>query len=170
MSAIVCATGTSPFTASAASGGYFGLVQKVINEPSPVLTPAQGFSADFCDWIAKALIKDPAQRWTAEQLLAHPFLAAPDAGIDSKSWPPPFSSERVALNDADMDSVIQATAQYYYLRPGCPPYKGSLFEQARFERIGQQFGVDTRRVKKQFEAYLKTQQLTSGMGSLSIKE
>ena len=156
MSAIVCATGVVPYSESAASGGYFGIVQKIMNEPSPALTLAQGFSPEFCDWIAKCLIKDPEQRWTAAQLLEHPFLRAADAHLNPQEWPPKFSADRVKANEADMDAVLRALAAHYYLRPGSPAYKGSLFEMARFDRVAQQFGVaDMRQVKKRFEVLLK---------------
>ena len=39
------------------------------NKPSPTLTHSDQFSPEFNDFIAKCLIKDPAQRPTAEALL-----------------------------------------------------------------------------------------------------
>jgi penicillin-binding protein-related factor A (putative recombinase) len=73
--------------------------------------------------------------------------------------------------------------QHYYLRNG-GAYRGSLFELARFERIGEQFGVPTSRVKKLFEAQYKEMKaaaapnaqsasgdkLASSMANLSINK
>lgn len=41
--------------------------------PPPSLGPE--FPADMRDFIDKSLLKNPAERWSAEQLLGHPWLA-----------------------------------------------------------------------------------------------
>jgi serine/threonine protein kinase/polyhydroxyalkanoate synthesis regulator phasin len=43
-------------------------------EKSPALASPKDWSPDFNDFIAKCLIRDPKQRWSATQLLAHPFI------------------------------------------------------------------------------------------------
>jgi len=42
--------------------------------PSPTLSEPQKWSRAFADFLSKALDKDPAERWSCEQLLEHPFL------------------------------------------------------------------------------------------------
>jgi hypothetical protein len=153
-----------------------------MNEPSPALSEAAGFSPACVDWVSKCLIKDPAQRWTAEQLLAHPWMAAASSSsssssagaIDPKQWPPTFSAERVAANERDLTAVVRAIAEHYYCRAGSPAYRGSLFEMARFERVAEQFGVATAKVKKLFEAQLKELKelavaaASTAMGALTV--
>ena len=54
---------------------------KIQKSDPPKLDQPSRWSKDFNDFIAKALIKDPQQRPTAEELLKHPFLAR---NLDSK--------------------------------------------------------------------------------------
>lgn len=49
------------------------LCVQITEYPSPEL-PADRFSPDLCDLVARCLEKDPKQRPTAEQLLRHPFI------------------------------------------------------------------------------------------------
>lgn len=46
---------------------------QVVEEASP-LPPADEFSAEFRDFVGQCLMKDPARRPTAEQLLHHPYI------------------------------------------------------------------------------------------------
>ncbi|KAM0887969.1 hypothetical protein ACQ4PT_028647 [Festuca glaucescens] len=39
------------------------------------------------DFLARCLVRDPAQRWTAEQLLQHPFVASTETNPTSKAAP-----------------------------------------------------------------------------------
>uniref|UniRef100_A0A0E0JZ70 Protein kinase domain-containing protein n=1 Tax=Oryza punctata TaxID=4537 RepID=A0A0E0JZ70_ORYPU len=43
------------------------------------------FSAEGKDFLARCLIRDPAKRWTAEQLLEHPFVASAASNSTSKA-------------------------------------------------------------------------------------
>lgn len=65
------------------SGGFWSILQSIRDEPPPRL-PADSFSPELCDFIARCLQKDPEQRWTCRQLLGHPFLtkAVVDDGIE----------------------------------------------------------------------------------------
>ena len=90
MTVFALATGRSPFDSRE---GYFGIVNRLKNEPAPKLSPDKcvtaastccqflRFSAEICSFLECCLHKDPANRWTAAQLLGHPFIAAalPDA-------------------------------------------------------------------------------------------
>jgi serine/threonine protein kinase len=49
------------------------LCVQITEYPSPEL-PADRFSPELCDLVARCLEKDPKQRLTAEQLLSHPFI------------------------------------------------------------------------------------------------
>jgi hypothetical protein len=55
-------------------GGYWDLLHKLREEPSPSL-PAATFTPEFRSFVDLCLLKDPAARPSAEALLAHPFLA-----------------------------------------------------------------------------------------------
>lgn len=44
------------------------------NRPPPRLRSADRWSADFIDFVANCLIKDPESRPTAKELLGHPFV------------------------------------------------------------------------------------------------
>ncbi|KAI6689787.1 hypothetical protein NL676_026615 [Syzygium grande] len=60
----------------------------------PPEAPASA-SGDFRDFIACCLQRDPAQRWTAYQLLRHPFILNHNQGLHHQVLPPPpplFSS------------------------------------------------------------------------------
>jgi serine/threonine protein kinase len=46
---------------------------KIPKAPPPTLTEPGKWSADFIDFLARALVKDPNARPTAAELLQHPF-------------------------------------------------------------------------------------------------
>lgn len=54
---------------------------KIQKSDPPKLDQPGRWSKDFNDFIAKALIKDPASRPTAEELIKHPFISRT---LDSK--------------------------------------------------------------------------------------
>lgn len=49
-------------------------LQKVLDRPPATLSKPQNYSAEFNDFIAQCLVKDPAQRKNAMELLYHPFV------------------------------------------------------------------------------------------------
>ena len=61
---------------------------KTINEQVPRIP--EKWSDSFADFIDKCLIKDPVQRWTIEQLLAHEFLE--DAEFERETWSNEFTN------------------------------------------------------------------------------
>ena len=71
LSIMVCALGKFPFTTS---GGYWGLLHVLRDEPPPELPKDSSFSECFSDFLGHCLEKDPSMRWTASQLLSHPFV------------------------------------------------------------------------------------------------
>ncbi len=46
---------------------------KIPKAPPPTLAEKDKFSPDFSDFLARALVKDPAARPTAAELMQHPF-------------------------------------------------------------------------------------------------
>ncbi len=64
-----CAIGRLPISTA---GGYRQLLSRLAKDPPPELS--DDFAPDLRDFVAKSLIKDPNERWSARQLLAHPFL------------------------------------------------------------------------------------------------
>jgi serine/threonine protein kinase len=80
------ATGQLPYHGDAQNLGYFGIVKAIRDEPVPTLpelSPATNtpFSKDMHDFLRLCLVKDPASRATAAQLLEHPWLTGAE-----QSW------------------------------------------------------------------------------------
>ena len=69
MTIITMATGSFPLSTE---DGYWGLVMHFNTQPSPNLPDT--FSAPFRDFIAHCLMKEPAKRWAAKELLDHPWI------------------------------------------------------------------------------------------------
>lgn len=59
------------------NGGYWTLLQCVRDDPAPEVPDDGRFSADFRDFVRRCLAKEPAARATCDELLAHPFVTAP---------------------------------------------------------------------------------------------
>mmetsp|Transcript_39505 Transcript_39505/g.100942 ORF Transcript_39505/g.100942 Transcript_39505/m.100942 type:complete len:484 (-) Transcript_39505:27-1478(-) len=77
------AMGHYPYDANV---GPLQLMIQVVEEPSPIPPPGQ-FSDEFRDFVAKCLMKDPAQRPTAEALLQHPYITKwRNVDVDVKSF------------------------------------------------------------------------------------
>jgi len=68
---ITIATGKMPY----ANIGFADLYVAVTMEESPNV-PKGEFTPEFVDFISQCLKKDAIERWTAAQLLNHPFLQA----------------------------------------------------------------------------------------------
>ena len=57
------------------------LLQIPYREPPALREPAR-WSADFCDFVARTLVKRPHDRWPVDRLLRHPWLAhCPDRAV-----------------------------------------------------------------------------------------
>ncbi|XP_056167561.1 mitogen-activated protein kinase kinase 5-like [Syzygium oleosum] len=84
--------GRFPFAVS--RQGDWASLMCAICMSQPPEAPASA-SGDFRDFIACCLQRDPAQRWTAYQLLRHPFILNHNQGLHHQVLPPPpplFSS------------------------------------------------------------------------------
>lgn len=51
----------------------FELMDHIVNDEPPTL-PADQFSTDFCDFVAKCLKKNPKERADLKELIAHPWI------------------------------------------------------------------------------------------------
>lgn len=75
-----CLMGQHPFGDAAATagggGGGGGAVMHSIISSQPLPLSQLNVSSHCKDWLAAALAKDPRQRWSAERLLQHPWVAA----------------------------------------------------------------------------------------------
>eukprot|EP00742_Colponemidia_sp_Colp-10_P010888 GILJ01012018.1.p1 GENE.GILJ01012018.1~~GILJ01012018.1.p1 ORF type:complete len:902 (+),score=110.19 GILJ01012018.1:123-2828(+) len=69
LSLLTCALGKFPLPVD---GNYFGLLQAV--QSNSIRLNLQKFSPEFTSFIDACLCQDPADRFTAEQLLAHPWI------------------------------------------------------------------------------------------------
>jgi len=66
--------------------GIFELLQFIIHEPIAPLDPDR-FPADFCDFVAVCLIKDPRARPSPSELLNHPFVQrSVQEKVDLVTW------------------------------------------------------------------------------------
>ncbi|KAH0631966.1 hypothetical protein JD844_019917, partial [Phrynosoma platyrhinos] len=61
-------------------GTPFQQLKQVVEEPSPQL-PADRFSKDFVDFTAQCLRKNPAERMSYLELMAHPFFTLHDTKV-----------------------------------------------------------------------------------------
>eukprot|EP01116_Phalansterium_solitarium_P016361 TRINITY_DN3790_c0_g1_i2.p1 TRINITY_DN3790_c0_g1~~TRINITY_DN3790_c0_g1_i2.p1 ORF type:complete len:741 (-),score=170.58 TRINITY_DN3790_c0_g1_i2:638-2782(-) len=50
------------------------VLYELSHRPPPTLKNPEKWTADFIDLLSHCLVKDPAQRWSAPQLLQHPFM------------------------------------------------------------------------------------------------
>ena len=64
--------------------GYWALLHALTDRPPPTLPKDAGFSEGFQGLLSCMLNQDPTQRWRADQLLEHPFLANAAAATAAK--------------------------------------------------------------------------------------
>lgn len=95
------------------------------------------------------LQKDPNARWTAAQLLQHPFVRGVSLGWHSQV--PYGAVRRVSDSDVqDLQQMLALVMQKHYIETNTV-YAGSLFELARFERIGNELSISPSDVQRTFE-------------------
>lgn len=85
------ASGQPPFSAN--ENDMDVLFEAIIYQPTPPLPG--NWSAKFVDFVEKCLIKDPAQRWTIDQLLAHEFMQ--DAPNAQAGWKQDYAAWKATL-------------------------------------------------------------------------
>ncbi|GER37130.1 MAP kinase kinase [Striga asiatica] len=70
-----CATGNFPYSSPQPSGwvNVYELMETIVDQPAPRAPPDQ-FSPEFCSFISACVQKDPKDRLSANELMAHPFI------------------------------------------------------------------------------------------------
>jgi serine/threonine protein kinase len=97
LTVLTLATGSLPYN-GVNSGGFAYLFYALTQLPAPALP--EKFSAEFSDFIAKCLIKEAELRWSAEDLLSHPFLKDVDTSEASfDGWPWDIMDEKKMIQD-----------------------------------------------------------------------
>ncbi|GFP79435.1 mitogen-activated protein kinase kinase 2 [Phtheirospermum japonicum] len=74
-----CATGQFPFSPPQPEGwvNVYELMETIVNQPPP-RAPSDSYSPEFCSFISDCVQKDPKDRLSANELMAHPFIAKYD--------------------------------------------------------------------------------------------
>ncbi|KAH6803181.1 MAP kinase kinase 2 [Perilla frutescens var. frutescens] len=74
-----CATGQFPYSAPQQDGwiNVYELMETIVDQPAP-LPPSDQFSPEFCSFISACVPKDPKDRLSANELMAHPFITKYD--------------------------------------------------------------------------------------------
>eukprot|EP00475_Leptophrys_vorax_P016630 TRINITY_DN230_c0_g1_i1.p1 TRINITY_DN230_c0_g1~~TRINITY_DN230_c0_g1_i1.p1 ORF type:complete len:529 (-),score=137.36 TRINITY_DN230_c0_g1_i1:251-1837(-) len=102
LSMLTLATGSLPYP-GLPTGGFAYLFHTLTQMPAPSL-PEGAFSNEFTDFICKCLNKDPEQRWSAEQLLEHPFVKDVDISSDAfEHWPWERNAEEKRMAEEHTD-------------------------------------------------------------------
>lgn len=146
MTVYALAMGKDPVSANE---GYFGIVRRITEHPPPNLSE-EHFSREIRSFLHCCLIKDPSKRWSAEQLLDHPFM-------NEALYPCGWSFEKTQLGARvepdmqDLVTVINTLIERLYAPPN-PPYKRSLFQLATFQRLADEMDVPPQDIQELFEA------------------
>ena len=119
---------------------YWSLLS-VVNGAAPCLTPEDGASELLCDFVKKMLHKDPAERWSADQLLAHPFMttALPENHTHSP-WPVTAWTQPDPM---ELSTIVEAVVGTYYPTSAeTGHFAISPEDDARFRHLAAQLGCD----------------------------
>eukprot|EP00242_Pyramimonas_sp_CCMP2087_P002092 CAMPEP_0198231590 /NCGR_PEP_ID=MMETSP1445-20131203/115283_1 /TAXON_ID=36898 /ORGANISM="Pyramimonas sp., Strain CCMP2087" /LENGTH=475 /DNA_ID=CAMNT_0043912215 /DNA_START=434 /DNA_END=1862 /DNA_ORIENTATION=- len=101
LSLVEAATGKYPYNTD---HGPVSLCLEISEGAAPVL-PADQFSANLIDFVARCLEKDPSKRWTCAQLLQHPFMQASRAqSVDVAGY---------LQQSLDLEERLQSYAQLF---------------------------------------------------------
>lgn len=139
--ALVCATGEYPFTKQFDEGGFWGMVQAV-NDEVPSLDPNK-YSKEIVDFVALCLRKNPKDRPTAKELLAHPFpcrLMDPSKAreaICNQLEPVDLAATRSELN-----RLLSIAAKAQVKRSLKNQYTIPRFVHDRVKSLGKQLGLE----------------------------
>ncbi|KAL0338923.1 UNVERIFIED_CONTAM: Mitogen-activated protein kinase kinase [Sesamum angustifolium] len=74
-----CATGEFPYSSPQPEGwiNVYELMETIVNEPAP-RAPSELYSPQFCSFISACVQKDPKDRLSTNELMAHPFITKYD--------------------------------------------------------------------------------------------
>ena len=86
-------------------GGYWSILHSIRDEKPPnVPNDDERFSSEFRDFISCCCKSRPEDRWTAEQLLSHPFLQVAHAGA--------AIGGEVERGKAELNEILNATYEH----------------------------------------------------------
>ena len=97
---LACVVGKCPYPVDS---GFFELVSSICDDDSPTLDRNE-YPDDLCDFLDKCLIKDPANRSTASELLKHPFVQ--DRYVDRDT----YLTKRALDSTLDLKRNLKARA------------------------------------------------------------
>lgn len=142
------ATGSVPYSAA---NGYWGIVKSIRDDPAPVLPDDGEWSKEFRHLIQCCCIKDPTQRWTAEQLLSHPFLLHAEQNWQQYGGEDAHPTLQLQQDDYnDLVAVVDVLLDKFYSN-GEVYNKKALFQLSRLERIAHELGMTLQQVQQVFE-------------------
>mmetsp|Transcript_30952 Transcript_30952/g.57958 ORF Transcript_30952/g.57958 Transcript_30952/m.57958 type:complete len:337 (-) Transcript_30952:196-1206(-) len=78
------ASGSHPF--ASANGSFAAIYQSLIDEPEPRLHEDQGHPSSLCHFVECCLMREPAKRASATELLSHEFLALAASQDELSEW------------------------------------------------------------------------------------
>lgn len=163
VSLLYMATGSLPYNLYSAAHptvhtGMWGLVKAIADSPPPVLPAAiaDRFSAECHHFLACCLRKQADERWDCERLLQHPWLVTAE-----QQWrlhTATAASPLTAILPSDMtdcEAIIDSLLTSHYSNnkssSSSNVYRQSLFEMARFAKIGCELGIPASDVQQVFE-------------------
>jgi len=124
----------------------------IVNKAAPSLTPEDGASTLLCDFVSKCLQKDPADRWSAEQLLSHPFMTS--SSLPSSPLHPPWPvTESVDPDPVELDTIVEAVVGCYYqgvASQGIDNFLNGDEDQRRWDMLARQLGCEKATVEAAF--------------------
>ncbi|EPS64762.1 hypothetical protein M569_10015 [Genlisea aurea] len=70
-----CALGRFPYSSPQPGGwvNFYEVMEAIVETPAPVASP-ELFSSEFCSFISSCVQKDPKDRLSTNELMAHPFV------------------------------------------------------------------------------------------------
>jgi serine/threonine protein kinase len=150
LSLITIAYGKFPYEQD---DGYFGLMYMIEKLDVEQLDPEKKFSPTGLDFIKRCMAKDPTQRATVTELIAHPFLANINTAYCRRvKWP--FAGREVTKEEEKQLHVI-VKAMIHALYPEEGDYLASLFDLSRFHRLADQVGISAKYLQAKFESQLQ---------------
>jgi mitogen-activated protein kinase kinase 2 len=158
LSILTLATGKFPFE-GVGTGGFAYLFYALTQCPAPTL-PQGKFSKEFSDFITRCLQHDPSKRWSAQQLLNHPFLrnvdiCAPKDG--SFKWP--WENQAGEIDEKrmiDLKDAVDVVAQLCHISPGSKKQstQSRIIAQSLSDTLGISFKIALQTLEEELISYL----------------
>lgn len=136
------ACGKFPFTQENSSS-FLQLFQTITKEDVPRLSRSR-FSIEFRSFLSHCLRKNPSQRWSAEQLLMHPFVSGIDETIPM-IWP--WDTDGSKDHD-ELKSIIQLLSKRVFTKQ---MYKRDRNTQRMIANIAESLAIPVSEVRTMIE-------------------